>query len=122
MKKNGYTIYDILIIIAILGVSALIVIPSVSNALNSADNKDEVYSEIMENYLTIAEIYGNDKKEDIKEGNHTIISINDLIENGYLKSYSEDIIDIRDNITKMNNIKIKLTYDENEDKIHAEVN
>ena len=122
MKKNGYTVYDILIIIAILGISALIIIPKVSNALTLADNKEEVYNDILNSYLSIAEIYGNDNKEDIKSGNHTIVSIDDLIKNGYLNTYRDDIIDIRDNITKMNNIKFKLVYNEEEDKVYAEVN
>ena len=122
MKKNGYTIYDILIIIAVLAVSALIIIPKVSNALDKADNKDEVYNDILHSYLKIAEIYGNDKKEEIKNGEHTIVSIDDLIKNEYLFTEEEEIIDIRDNTTKMNNIKFKLIYNEEEDRVYAEVN
>ena len=49
MKKNGFTFYDILIIIALLGVTALIFIPKISNALEVNDNKDEVYNEILKN-------------------------------------------------------------------------
>ena len=120
MKKNGYTIYDIIIIIVILTVSALIVIPRVSNALNEADNKEEVYQDILRSYLNIAQIYGNNNKEEVKNGNKTIVSIDDLIKNEYIHTNNEDIIDIRDNITKMNNIKFKLTYNETEDRVYAE--
>ena len=122
MKKNGFTMLDIVIIIVILGASALIVLPSISNALNSYDNKDEVYNEILASYLRTAEIYGEAKKEDVKNGNKTIITIDDLVNEGYIHNYQTDIIDIRDNITKMNNIKIKLNYDEQNDKVYAEVN
>ncbi|MBR1416367.1 MAG: hypothetical protein IJ572_00925 [Bacilli bacterium] len=121
MKRNGYTVYDILIIIVILGISALIVIPRVSNALKEYDNKDEVYNEIMADYLKLAEMYGNDNKEKIKEESNTVVSIDDLIKEGYIVSSTEEIIDIRDNYTKMNNIKIKLIYNEDEDKVIAEL-
>lgn len=121
-KKNGFAYYDILIIISILAVSALVVIPKVSNALKESDNKEEVYKEILSNYLSIAEKYGNDKKEDIKASEGTIISLDDLIKEGYLHTYQEDIIDIRDNTTKMNNIKFSLIYNEESDSVYAQVN
>lgn len=121
MKKNGFTFYDILIIVALLGVTALIFIPKISNALEVNDNKDEVYNEILKNYLSIAEVYGNDKKEEIKnEGK--IVSIDDLIKEGYLHTYQDNIIDIRDNVTKMNNVKFNLIYDEENDRVYAQVN
>lgn len=124
MKKrsNGFTIYDILIIVAILGVSALIIIPKVSNALETNDNKDEVYNEILSNYLSIAEKYGNDKKDEVKDNGGKIISIDDLIKEGYLHTYQDNIIDIRDNNTKMNNIKFSLIYNEESDSVYAQVN
>ena len=124
MKKrsNGFTIYDILIIVVILGVSALIIIPKVSNALETNDNKDEVYNEILSNYLSIAEKYGNDKKDEVKDNGGKIISIDDLIKEGYLHTYQEEIIDIRDNSTKMNNIKFSLIYNEESDSVYAQVN
>ena len=122
MEKNGFTFYDILIIVAVLAVSALIVIPKVSNALDASDNKEEVYKEMLSNYLSIAEKYGNDKKEEIKASEGTIISIDDLIKSGYLHTYQEDIIDIRDNSTRMNNIKFRLIYNEESDSVYAQVN
>ena len=122
MKKNGFTVLDVVIIIAVLSVSALIVLPRVSNALEQYDNKDEVYNEILASYLKCAELYGNDKKEDIKNGNNTIVSIDDLIKEGYIHNYQEEIIDIRDNTTKMNSIKFKLIYSEENDTVYAEVN
>lgn len=122
MKKNGFTFYDILIVIAILSITALIFLPKISNALETNDNKDEVYSEIMQNYLLIAEKYGNDKKDKVKEDTGMLVSIDDLIREGYLHPYQENIIDIRDNTTKMNNIKFSLIYNEETDSVYAEVN
>ena len=121
-KKNGFTIYDILIVVALLAISAIIVIPKVSNALDVSDNKEEVYKEMLSNYLSIAEMYGNDKKDSVKENDGMIISLDDLIKEGYLKTSQEEIIDVRDNSTKMNNIKFSLIYNEEEDKVYAQVN
>ena len=121
-KRNGFTVLDILIVIAILGITALIVIPKVSYALDTNDNRDEVYKEILGNYLEIAEKYGNDKKEEIKENDGKIISIEDLIKEGYLHTYQEEILDIRDNSTRMNNIKFSLIYSEENDSVYAQVN
>ena len=122
MKKNGFTIYDILIIIAVLGVSALIIIPRVSNSLETSDNKEEVYKEVLGNYLSIAELYGNDNKDKVKENEGMIISVDDLIKEGYIHSSLDNIIDVRDNSTKMNNIKFSLIYNEEEDVVYAQVN
>ena len=125
MKKNGYTVTDVLIIIAILGVSALIVLPRVSNALKVNEKKDELYNNLLELYLNQAEKYGNDKKEEIKNNNDgTVVTIDDLIEAKYIGAASSngEIIDIRDDVTKMNNIKIQLIYDEESDKVIARIN
>ena len=122
MKRNGFSIYDILILVVVLAATALFVIPNVSNALKTNDNKDEVYKEIMSNYLALAEKYGNDIKEDVKNGEGMIISVDDLIKKGYINTNQGDIIDIRDNITKMNNIKFSLLYNEETDSVYAQVN
>ena len=122
MEKNGFTIVDILIIIAVLGVSALIIIPRVSNALIESDNKEEAYKEILGNYLAIAEIYGNDKKDAVKESDGMIVSVDDLIKAGYLHTSLDEIVDIRDNTTRMNNIKFSLIYNEESDSVYAQVN
>ena len=124
MKKNGYTIYDILIVIGVLAVSALIVLPSVTHALKEYDNKDNSYGEILKTYLLQAESYGQTIKEDVKASNNYYITVQDLIDKGYVRvlNNNSEVIDIRDNITKMNNIKIKLRYDEENDKVIAEKN
>ena len=51
-----------------------------------------------------------------------IISVDDLIKAGYINTYQGDIIDIRDNTTKMNNIKFSLIYNEENDSVYAQVN
>ena len=125
MKKNGYTFKDILIIVAILAVSAVIILPKVSNALREGDTKDEIYNEMLSTYLERAEKYGNDHTDEIKENTDgTVVTIDDLIKENYIGAASSngEIIDIRDNVTKMNNIKIQLIYNEEEDYVHAKIN
>lgn len=123
MKKNGFTVVDMLIVIGVLTLSALIVIPSVSHALKVEDNKEEVYQEMMSSYLKSAEKYANDNKEELKANNNNLVSINELVEKKYIISMfgSNDIIDIRDNTTKLNNIKFKLIYNEESDSFTAEL-
>ena len=122
MKKNGFTALDIIIVIGVLSLSALIVLPSVSNALKEQDNKEEVYQNIMNSYLSCAEKYASDNKEELKKNNNTLVSINELVEKKYILAVygGNDIIDIRDNTTKLNNVKIKLVYDEESDSFRAE--
>jgi len=123
MKKNGFTVVDMLIIIGVLTISALIIIPNVSNALKIQDNKEEVYQSVMANYLKSAEKYANDNKEELKENNNNLVAISDLVEKGYIISHNSnnDIIDVRDNSTKLNNVKFKLIYDEDSDTFSAEL-
>ena len=76
---------------------------------------DEIYNEMLSTYLERAEKYGNDHKDEIKENTDgTVVTIDDLIKENYIGAASSngEIIDIRDNVTKMNNIKIQLIYDE----------
>ncbi len=125
MKKNGYTVVDVLIIIVVLTVSALIIIPKVSNSLKENETKDQIYNDLLELYLTKAEKYGNDHKDEIKENTDgTVVTIDDLIKAKYIGAASTngEIIDVRDNYTKMNNIKIQLIYDETNDKVYARLN
>ena len=122
MNNKGYTITDLLIVIAIIIGLALITLPKASYALKEADNKDEVYSEILSDYVRQAEKYGKNNIDKIGEDGY-IISIDELIKEGYVGAYINDgnIIDIRDNTTKMNNIKIKLTYNKENDEVKAEL-
>ena len=123
MKKNGFTITYILILIIILGVSALLILPKVSNALKLNDNKEELYNGILNIYKQQAEKYGNDKKEEVKASPDSyVVSIDDLIKEDYIGATAQNgsIIDIRDNVTKMNNIKFKLNYNEDTDTVTAE--
>src|SRR5574344_2560373 len=120
MKKNGYTILDIMIVIAVLAVSGLVLLAKMSMAFKS--DKNELYNGTMSLYLNQATLYGNNNKEAIKKSESKVITIDDLIKDGYIGAYADSkLIDVRDNKTVMNDIKIKLIYDANSDSVYAEV-
>jgi len=119
MKKNGFTTYDILGLIGVLALSALIILPKISNALSMYDNKDEVYQEILDTYKLSAEKYGSDNLDKVKKEELSTVTIDELVNKKYIISDNKEIIDIRDNSTKMNNIKFKLVIDEENNTVKA---
>lgn len=119
MKKNGYTGLDILILILILTVSAIIILPRIAYAFT--DEKDELYNDNLALYLKQAEKYGNANKDSIKKSESIVVTIQDLIDAGYIGLKGEQIIDIRDNKTVINDLKIKLIYNQEQDIVYAEM-
>ena len=121
MKRNGFTMVDILGLVGVLALSALIVIPKISNALSEYDNRDEVYQEVLDSYKIEAEKYGNDNIDKVKKNELSVVSIDELLKNKYILADSDEIVDIRDNSTKMNHIKFKLVFDEEKNTVKASV-
>lgn len=120
MRSKGYTSLDIIIIVVVLAISAIITIPKVSMALK--DNREELYENQINLYLNQANKYGEDHKKDFDDDNNLIITIDDLISEGYVLALeSEKIYDIRDNTTELNKLKIKITYDEDKDNITSKL-
>ena len=118
MKKNGYTLVELLILIVGLGFVMLIILPKLSTAFNN--NYDELYQNSLNVYLHNATVYGNNIiKDEVKNSDNYIISINDLVKNGYATLIDGDIKDVNGN--SMLNIKIKLIYDEVSDSVYAEI-
>lgn len=120
MKKNGFTFYDILIVVVVLGVSALIILPKLSTAFKN--DKEELHNSQIALYLSEAEKYGEANKADIKKSESKVVTINDLISAGYIGAYtSHDLYDARDNKTIINDWKIKLIYNVDTDSVYAEM-
>lgn len=119
MKSKGYTSLDIIIVILILAVSAVIILPRVSMALE--DNKGGLYENQIRLYLNQAVLYGENNKDEFDDDNTMVLTIDDLIDKGYVLSMDDNIYDVRDNTTELNKLKIKLTYSEEQDKVTAEL-
>lgn len=118
-KKNGYTIVELVVLIGIMGIATLIILPQLSKAFY--DERDEFYQADIRLYLRQAEKYGEANKEEIKNEEYKVVSIGDLVNAGYIGANNDGIVvDARD-ASSMNEVKIKLYYKAEEDKIYAEL-
>ena len=115
MKNNkGYTSLDIIIIVVVLGISALILIPRISLAFK--DESEEIYQDQINLYLKQAKKYGEDNIDKIKENENSIVkSVEELIDEKYIGS---DIYS--DGNNNLKNMKIQITYNEEDGTIKAE--
>ena len=60
MKKNGYTVVELLVLIGIIALSAVLILPKLSLAFQ--DKREDIYKMDLRTYLKDAEIYGETKK------------------------------------------------------------
>lgn len=107
MKKNGFTLIEMLAVVIILTLLTLLIIPNVINSIKSYQSKtDELSMAIIESG---ADLYIDDYKDDYPGyyGNNYCISLNKLVDLGYLKKpvkyQDEDITDLK---------TLKITYDD----------
>ena len=70
MKKNGYTVVELLVLIGIIALSAVLILPKLSLAFQ--DKREDTYETDLRMYLKDAEIYGETKKEEIKNQGENI--------------------------------------------------
>lgn len=87
MKKNGFTLTEMIAVIAIIGVILLITIPVLNNMLTN--NKEEKYMFYVETVEKAIYSYADLEYPMTVSGSQSI-TLNDLINNKYLKSFSED--------------------------------
>lgn len=115
MKKNGYSIVELLIVIIVLGVATLGFIFATSNAFK--DTSEETYEEVTYLILRQAEEYGKNSPSLAVDGSQ-IITVRDLIENDYFIPNSADgnVVDPRNSKATLNGLKIKLVKEGEEVK------
>lgn len=118
MKKNGYTLIELIVLIIGLGIVTFFTVIKLSSAFDF--NKDELYERTLSRCLMQAELYGETKKDEIKESESYIITVKDLVDNGFLVTDNGEVVDQRDN-SSMLNVRIKLYYNSEEDKVYAEI-
>lgn len=109
MKKNGYTMIELLVVIVVLGVITAITLSTTSYAFK--DHSEEYYEQKTNGILRQAESYGKTLDE-LKEDGYLVITLNDLIDAGY---YTADdgkgnVVDPRNSKASLNGLKIKLIY------------
>lgn len=76
--KKGFTLIEVLVVIAIIGVILLIAIPSISAVKRSINIR--LLDSKKEQVLSAAEIYGIDNKIEVI----TVIHVYDLLSSGYI--------------------------------------
>lgn len=118
MKKNGYTVMELLIVVVVLGVVTLSVLMSTSHAFK--DSSFELYQEKKALIEHQAVIYGR-TLESLKEEGNLIITVSDMIEKDYLVADDNEgnVADPRNSKATLNGLKVKLTYSDGE--VQAEV-
>lgn len=94
MKKNGFTLVEVLAVLIILGILMALAIPSYMTVFNAV-KRDNLNSKITEIEYASNKL-GSKIKDDVKDaGNDCLnITVSDLIKRGYImsESESEDVI------------------------------
>ena len=112
MNDKGFTLLEVILVVAILGVITLIAVPSVSSLLNK--NKDDQYENLKKSIISAAKIYVSDNRYNLgivcnNVNNKPIITVTleELVSEGNL---TEPIIDPRNkNEIDLNNV-VNITY------------
>ena len=109
MKRNGYSIMELLILIGALGLVVIGVITTTSNAFK--DNSEDLYKDKVYLIKHSAMEYGYTLNNLESEGT-LIITVDDLINNGFLvgEDGGNTIIDPRNSKATLNGLKLKLIY------------
>lgn len=85
MKEKGFTLAELLGVIAILGVLALIVVPVVDK--NVKEGKEELYQKQIESIRSSAQMWGTDHLDELPGKNETkTITLSILQQDGYISS------------------------------------
>lgn len=63
MNNKGFTLLEVILVVAILGVITLIIVPSVSSLLNK--NKSEQYENLKKSIISAAKMYVSDNRYDL---------------------------------------------------------
>ena len=116
MKKNGFTMIELIAVITILAIIILIALPSVAGIKRNAEEKE--YNEFLNNLYITAENYVVTNEKQFTSlntiNNKAFIQIKDLIREGYIK---RDIVNpktkeiINDNATIIITRKADHTFD-----------
>ncbi len=110
MKKNGYTVIEMLVVIGVLGIFTIAILSSTSYAYK--DMTPKYYNELVKSIEREATLYGK-TLNNLKEEGNLVIVLSDMIDAGYYEADSEgNVIDPRNSKANLNGLKIKLTYNE----------
>ncbi len=89
MNKRGFTLTELLVVVALIGVLALLVVPNVMKVRSNIN--DRLYTEKIDYILSAAEMYASNNPDYFASGDSAQISVAQLIAAGYLKSDGKGI-------------------------------
>lgn len=113
MKKNGYTIKELVIVLAVFTVVYFSGVILVSHSFNYSPENDE-YTAKLDLIKTQALLYAKDHIEEFDD-NKLIIYANDLVKNNYLSAdESGNVVDPREDTKNLNDLKIEITKNNDE--------
>ena len=119
MKKNGYTVTEMLIVIIVLGIFTIAMMAATSYAFK--DKSEDYYKEKVQLIEKQAELYGK-SLNNLKEEGNLVITVKDLVDKGYYvpDNTKGDVVDPRNSKGTLNSLKIKLIYNQ-DGSIKAEI-
>ena len=120
MNKKGYTVVDMVKVIAVLGIMTVFMISKVSYALS--DDNSQMYDLEVKLIETQAKAYGSTKIEELKQ-NDSIVTVNSLIKDNYLQADDDsgNIYDPRDKRKTLNDVKVSLSYNQDTNEVVAKL-
>lgn len=110
MKKNGYTLIELLSVVAALGIVALITITKVSYAFENINNPTEQKEQMNHLVEQAAVAFARSKNDEYKKDEDTYIYAKEIAASGFLFEKEE-----------YNSLKVKISYDKNTKSFQAEV-
>lgn len=107
-NKNGYTIIELVIVLAVVGVFGFALLNKASYAFSdNAKAEENLLAQKVKNIEMQAEKYGEDHQELFEENNTAYIRVSDLIKAGYIRSQESNDVVVSINDNKKIELKLK---------------
>lgn len=111
MRKNGYTVVELLVVIAVFGVIYFIAANKVSYAFDY-NYEEELYKQTLSSIEKGARIYGENNLKLFEEEKDIYVTVEDLAKEGFILNNTEaSVSDPRDEKKTLNDLKVKITYE-----------
>ena len=117
MKKNAFTLSELLGVIVILAALALLILPTVTNMTKKS--RDKAHEEQKIRLIDASKKWALDNLNLLSENDTTIVKLDTLINSGFLSE--KDIVDPRNSSVKLQGC-IKIEYTQNYSQYQYEYN